>query len=271
MPSYYTHLILGERIFNKTANDIFGTFKTGVAHKNALNAFLYGAVLPDVAFMYKPLKKKNLGKMLHAINIEKIIEKLFDATAKTDDVIYCFLSAGIISHFALDEVFHPYINKKAKEFACRKHDNFHFELERSIDRLLYEIHPDFTRLNFPENDVLLKSKRLLQALSGKELTGKGLKNATFLTLSPEKNLLFNGKIKRFICKAESVFRLPRYLSTLFVPEKTDLFLTPAVADDCLRLSQASMDFAVSNIDIYLKKFSANGVRQNLPQNNVKLQ
>lgn len=104
--------------------------------------FIISGYGPDVFYFSFNKKVRKLGHILHNENSRFFFEKLmFEIeNLNDDDVVYYSFLKGMISHFALDSVVHPFVFYKTgvykkKDNSTYKYKSQHRKMESSIDKL----------------------------------------------------------------------------------------------------------------------------------------
>ena len=137
MPSLTTHKIIAENIFDKLSNNI----KKNIDQ----NTYFTFAQSHDIFYYNTQKKYKRIGNMGHHQHTQSfiinIIQYIKDNKLEDNKQCVSYLY-GILTHYYLDSICHPYIfyktgvNKKNKETI--KYKGQHNLMERTIDSIVYE-------------------------------------------------------------------------------------------------------------------------------------
>ena len=131
MPSTYAHYRMGCRALEHLAPDVASCIRR---HRHLYDLGVHG---PDFLFFHDPLRKDSLYQL--ASQIHSAPGRDFFAPAvrqlrlSPDEGALAYLY-GVLAHFALDSVCHPFINAKAAEGKVG-----HMEMETEFDRFLLEL------------------------------------------------------------------------------------------------------------------------------------
>lgn len=137
MPSLTTHKIIAENIFDKLSNNI---------KKNIdKNTYFTFAQSHDIFYYNMQKKYKRIGNMGHHQHTQSfiinIIQYIKDNKLEDNKQCVSYLY-GVLTHYYLDSICHPYIfyktgvNKNNKETI--KYKGQHNLMERTIDSIIYE-------------------------------------------------------------------------------------------------------------------------------------
>lgn len=130
MPSHYAHYRFGAAMVPGLTGDAQGPVKR---FRQLYDVGLHG---PDPFFYYSPVIPTAVGKLGHALHMQTGRE-FFQRVCRNlrlepseAGVAYLY---GVLCHYCLDSVCHPFINQKAKEGFN------HMEMETEFDRYLLEL------------------------------------------------------------------------------------------------------------------------------------
>lgn len=248
MPAYFSHLIIAEQV----TKNLFS--KSQIEYKNA---FFYGAILPDLAFTVKPYKSKNYGRYIHSLSIENCYNRLLNANLTTAEQV---TACGFLSHIIADAIFHPFIYDKCEKLKSvaqndRKKDKLHFEIERSLDRLLLDIYGAPTVKTANQSPF---GAKILTTITGEKIKKYSLTCSHALGVFPQNFLKKDAfLLKPKIQTAERFLHLPHFFSCMFLP-KTDAFLKEE-KDHLLSLFFESVTTASKIINDFLQGATLNKI------------
>ena len=140
MPALTTHYILGNEIAKKLNNEGFDHINT------SLTSYLIFNQSHDILYYSMNKTYNELGSMGHHEKtkdfIVNIIKYIKQTKQENNDDVIAFLY-GIINHYVLDSICHPFIfyysgAYHSDEKETRKYHGVHADIERQIDRLMYE-------------------------------------------------------------------------------------------------------------------------------------
>ena len=137
MPSLTTHKIIAENIFDKLPNNIQRNIDK--------NTYFTFAQSHDIFYYNIQKKYKIIGNIGHHQNTQSFIINIikYIKDNKLEDNKQCVSYLyGVLTHYYLDSICHPYIfyktgvNRKNKETI--KYKGLHNLMERTIDSIIYE-------------------------------------------------------------------------------------------------------------------------------------
>ena len=128
MPSNYAHYRFGQRVLEGLPEDLRRTIGE--------NSRLYDVGLhgPDIFFYYDPFAKDNPGSRFHRQSGREFFTRAcrhLRLTPSGPGLAYLY---GVLGHYCLDSVCHPFVNSIAAEGKIG-----HVELETEFDRYLLEL------------------------------------------------------------------------------------------------------------------------------------
>jgi len=168
MPSITTHYVHSEDIYQKLSSKEKEYIKE--------NKIIYNTFAQSHDFLFYNLSNKEIGKLGHRAHHYKtqdylinIIEDIKQNNLENHSEIIAYLY-GVITHYALDTVCHPYIFYKTgvyrkNEKWTHKYKGEHNHIEKDIDALYYEKH--FHR---KYNKCNLNKEIIKKPIFSKELT-----------------------------------------------------------------------------------------------------
>ena len=128
MPSAYAHYRFGAQLLKRMPPDFC---RTAQRFRQLYDVGLHG---PDIFFYYSPLMKTSVGslgsKLHHQSGIEFFTRACKRLRLEPSEAGYAYLY-GLLSHYCLDSVCHPFVNARAAEGKMG-----HVELETEFDRYL---------------------------------------------------------------------------------------------------------------------------------------
>lgn len=128
MPSAYAHYRFGAQLLKRMPPDFC---RTAQRFRQLYDVGLHG---PDIFFYYSPLMKTSAGslgsKLHHQSGIEFFTRACKRLRLEPSEGGYAYLY-GLLSHYCLDSVCHPFVNARAAEGKMG-----HVELETEFDRYL---------------------------------------------------------------------------------------------------------------------------------------
>lgn len=137
MPSVMTHYLMGLRL-SKYLHENYKEVKFSE------NAMMWGAQGPDFLFSYNseneenPIKK--LGKDMHAVGSDKVLNYLSDFARSSQNGIDTGYVLGFFSHYALDSLTHPFVLYGAKQMAQSLENTdehlSHLQIESNLDVIM---------------------------------------------------------------------------------------------------------------------------------------
>lgn len=171
MPSFITHKIFGEDVYCDLPKSI----------RNLINKDVYYTFCQSHDYLFYSYKKsiRSLGHFAHKNETQKYILsiilyiKLNNLISDKNLLSYLY---GVINHYVLDSMCHPFIHKKSSEVRkITKKKGTHREVERSID-LLY-----LNRLedkDFIKYDKLNLNDNLINCINYSYKQTYGIKNVS---------------------------------------------------------------------------------------------
>lgn len=130
------------------AMDVYDKLPYKIKNEIMLNFEEYriGAQGPDIFFFYKPALLENpirdYGHNVHHEQAFNLIRNALLSVEKFNSDIALGYTLGLVTHFALDSIFHQYINKVAYNF------DYHMIIEKELDRFLIYKKTDIDPVQF---------------------------------------------------------------------------------------------------------------------------
>ena len=152
MPAFVTHDLFAKKLLQALP------FQT---NQKQQRAFAWGAQGPDVLFFQTDLSSLALlGRQMHREQVDTVLTAWRNYALAQDDEEITFYFCGLLSHYCLDTVLHPYVYALQRKLVQKGFSGgVHNRIESDIDTALYTHFTGKSLQNFSLNH--LKGERML--------------------------------------------------------------------------------------------------------------
>ncbi len=165
MPSMITHYLLAEDAYFNLNNNLSNIIKDNY------QTFSIGSNGPDIFFYYncfpwldqnKAKEVINYGSQIHAYKINEFFEALLKNVKLLNNESSIAHTAGLLCHWAMDKVCHPYIFYKTNGQPLSKY--YHRQFESTLDTLVLKHYKHLTPASFKGYKLLVHDDKIADGI-----------------------------------------------------------------------------------------------------------